>query len=231
MSEVEPAARALSNGSEGELAIPTPHAFRTPEATVDPIFVERWSPRSFLPDPIDPGTLRSLFEAARWAPSSANEQPWLFVYATRPEDRARFAEGLLEMNRGWASQAPVLVYLLTRQTIREGAWAGRPNPHAQFDGGAAWMSLALAAHLAGLSAHAMGGIDREKASELLGVPPGEYDVQVAIAIGRRGPPSRLPAQVAARETPSPRRPLREIAVEGRYPGSPTSPLGARSVPP
>jgi nitroreductase len=181
------------------------------------MFPGRWSPRSFSPEPVDPAVLRQLFEAARWAPSSANEQPWLFVYAVRPEDRERFAEGLLEMNRVWASHAPVLVYLLARRKVAQGPWAGQPNPMASFDAGAAWMSFALQAHLRGLSAHAMGGIDRPKVASLLGIPTEEYEVLVAIAVGYRGDPSVLSESMATRERPSERRPLREVAVEGRFP--------------
>jgi nitroreductase len=181
------------------------------------MFPGRWSPRSFSPESVDPAVLRQLFEAARWAPSSANEQPWLIVYAIRPEDRARFAEGLLEMNRGWASHAPVLAYLLARRKFARGSWAGQLNPMASFDAGAAWMSFALQAHLLGLSAHAMGGIDRTKVGSLLGVPTEEYEILIAIAVGYRGDPAVLPEPMAARERPSERRPLREVAVEGRFP--------------
>jgi nitroreductase len=198
---------------------------RMTEADVDPMFPGRWSPRSFSAEPVDHAVLRSLFEAARWAPSSANEQPWLFVYAVSPEDRARFAEGLLEMNRAWASHAPVLVYLLTRRRVAQGAWAGQPNPMASFDAGAAWMSFALQAHLRGLSAHAMGGIDRVKVASLIGVPTDEYEILVAIAIGYRGDPAVLPEPMATRERPSERRPLREIAVEGRFPTIIDGPIG------
>jgi nitroreductase len=202
-----------SRPTNGLLELPR----RRTEADVDPMFPGRWSPRAFSPEPVDRAMLRSLFEAARWAPSSANEQPWLFVYAVSPEDRARFSEGLLEMNRAWASHAPVLVYLLTRRRVAQGAWAGQPNPMASFDAGAAWMSFALQAHLRGLSAHAMGGIDRAKVASLLGVPTEEYEIIVAIAVGYRGDPAVLPEPMATRERPSERRPLGEVAVEGRFP--------------
>ncbi len=192
---------------------------RVPEAAVDPLFMERWSPRAFSPEPLDRRILNSVFEAARWAPSSANEQPWVFVFATRPEDRARFTEGLLEFNRAWASKAPVLAYLIARKKIRTGSWAGQPNPTAWFDSGAAWMSLALQAQMLGVSAHAMGGIDREKAAEILGVPRDEFDVLIAIALGRRADAASLPPPLAERERPSPRRPLREVAIEGQFPES------------
>jgi nitroreductase len=216
MSDVEAVAPTFATSTQGRTHGTSTREARTPEAGVDSMFVERWSPRSFLPDPIDEPTLKALFEAARWAPSANNEQPWLFLYATRPEDRARFAEGLAEMNRLWAAKAPVLVYLIARRTLQTGPWAGKPNPTAGFDSGAAWMSLALQAHLLGLSAHAMGGIDREKAAAILQIPEG-YDVLIAIAIGRRGHPSQLPDPLVSRERPSTRRPLGEVAVEGSFP--------------
>lgn len=191
------------------LASPAPT--RAPEAAVHPVFAERWSPRSFRDEPVPPEELRSLFEAARWAPSSNNEQPWLFLYATSPRDRERFSSALLEGNRVWATRAPVLAFLLAFKRSR---YTDRPNPMAVFDAGAAWMSLALQARLLGLDAHAMGGIDRSKAHEVLGVPRDEYDVVIGVAIGRRGDPSALPPALAERERPSPRRPLAEVAMEG-----------------
>ncbi len=190
---------------------------RSPWGAVDRMFVERWSPRAFLPEPLDPREVRALFEAARWAPSSNNQQPWVFVYATSPEDRARFAKGLNEFNRVWAERAPLLAYLLIKKTETEKGEAARANPVAMFDGGAAWMSLALQAHLLGLSAHAMGGIERDRVAELLGIPREQYEVAIAVAVGRRGDPSQLPAPLASRERPSGRRPLDEVAFEGSYP--------------
>jgi nitroreductase len=193
------------------------HAIRPPEADVNPLFVERWSPRAFLEEPLPAEIVRSLFEAARWAPSSANEQPWLFIYATSPEDRARFAQAILPMNRVWAERAPVLAFLFARTRFSQaGSYHGQPNPAATFDAGAAWMSLALQAQMLGLSTHAMGGIDRAEAHRLLDVPDGEYSAVIAIAIGQRAPPSALPAPYAERERPTPRRPLDEVAQEGRF---------------
>lgn len=214
-TEVSAPARGTTPDRVSNVVVEPPA--RSPEAAVDPIFTERWSPRAFSSEPVDPAAVRSLFEAARWAPSSANEQPWLFLYATSPADRARFAEGLLDMNRAWAAHAPMLVYLLARRTIRSGDWAGRPNPTSWFDAGAAWMSLALQAQILGLSVHAMAGIDREKVARLLDIPTADYDVIAAVAIGRRGDAEQLPPILRARERPSGRRPLGEIAVEGNFP--------------
>lgn len=180
---------------------------RRTEADCDSMFPDRWSPRSYLPDPVPDDQVRMLFEAARWAPSSYNEQPWLFVVASEPEARARFLETLVEFNQGWAKNAHLLVYVLARRTFPE---SGKPNRHAAFDAGAAWMALALQARKLGLYAHAMGGFDPGKARALLNVDPGEVDILAAIAVGRRGPPGQLPAAMRERETPNNRRPLAEI---------------------
>jgi nitroreductase len=192
-------------------------SLRPVEADVHPLFVERWSPRAFEDEPVAPEALRSLFEAARWAPSSANEQPWLFVYATTPAERAQFLPALLPMNRAWAERAPVLVFLFARKRFTQaGPFQGKPNPTALFDAGAAWMSLAAQAHLLGLSTHAMGGIDRAEASRRLGVSADEYEAVIGIAIGRRASPSTLAEPLASREVPSARRPLAEIAHQGPF---------------
>ena len=193
--------------------IPPIHNPRTPEAEVDAIFVDRWSPRAFLPDPLTLAEIRTLFEAARWAPSASNEQPWLFVYATSPEDKARFASALDDWNQRWAPKAPLLGYILVRLHTAK----GRPNRTAYFDTGSAWMSLALQARRLGMYAHGMGGFVREKAIEVLGVPADRYDVIAAFVVGRHGDPSTLPADLAEREMPNTRKPASEVAAEGGFP--------------
>ncbi len=192
------------------------HNPRTPEVEVDSQFTDRWSPRAFLPDPIPERQLQSLFEAARWAPSCANEQPWLFLYATTAADRARFASALTPRNQVWTARAPVLLFVLARRRF---ARSGKPNRHAAFDAGAAWVSLALQARKLGLHAHGMAGFSEEKAYEILQVPEPEYEVMAAIALGRRGDPGQLPQDMAAREVPSTRKPLSEVAREGSYRGA------------
>lgn len=189
------------------------HNPRTPEAEVDSMFLDRWSPRAFLDEPIPEHQLRSLFEAARWAPSCYNEQPWLFIYAVSREDRERFATALVEKNRIWASRAPLLMFVLARRNF---AATGKPNRHAAFDAGAAWMSLALQARKLGLHAHAMAGFDQGKAYEILGVPREEFEVMAAVAVGRRGDRSNLPEDLAAKEAPSPRKLLAGVGLEGRF---------------
>lgn len=197
-----------------EAAMSTPiHHPRTPEAEVDSMFLDRWSPRAFLDEPIPEHQLRSLFEAARWAPSCYNEQPWLFIYAVRREDRERFAAALAEKNRLWASRAPLLMFVLARRNF---AATGKPNRHGAFDAGAAWVSLALQARKLGLYAHGMAGFDQEKAHDILGVPREEFEVMAAVAVGRRGDGSDLPEDLAVKEAPNTRRPLAEVALQGRF---------------
>jgi nitroreductase len=191
--------------------IPNP---RAAEADVDSMFLDRWSPRSFLREPLRPEEVLALFEAARWAPSASNDQPWLFVYAVSEEDRQRFAATFVEWNQRWAPSAPLLGYVLARRNL---AGKDRPNATAQFDTGAAWMSLTLQAHKLGLHAHGIGGFDREKAITALGVPVDRYEIIAAFVVGRRGEPADLADDLRERELPSLRKPLAQVAVEGRFP--------------
>ncbi len=191
------------------------HNGRTPEVEVDSMFLDRWSPRAFLPDPISDPQLAALFEAARWAPSCYNEQPWLFVYARSPEDRELFASALVEKNRLWAGRAPLLLFVLARKSF---ARNGKPNRHAVFDAGASWMALALQARRLGLYAHGMAGFSRERAAEVIGADQEVYEIMAAVAVGHRGEPTGLPEDLAAMESPNGRKPPNEVAAEGRVPG-------------
>src|SRR5271154_4131834 len=140
MSEALPPPPASSSRTPADTTV------RRTEADVDPLFVERRSTRAFEATPVPPAVLRSVLEAARWAPSSANGQPWLFVTAATEAGKERLLPGLMEMNQRWARHAPVLMYLFARTSFESGPYAGAPNAHAEFDAGAAWMSLALQAH-------------------------------------------------------------------------------------
>ncbi|MCC6158674.1 MAG: nitroreductase family protein [Deltaproteobacteria bacterium] len=186
---------------------------RKPEADADPQFRDRWSPRSFADEPIPDEHVRALFEAARWAPSAGNSQPWLFVFARNPEDRARFTAALNPGNQKWADRAPLLMFVLARKVSER---SGKPLTHGWFDAGAAWMSLALQARTLGLYAHAMAGFDRDRAFEATGASPDDYEVIVAVAVGRCGDPAKLPDEdLREREKPSERKALAEIMREGR----------------
>lgn len=183
-------------------------AARTPEAPVSPQFLERWSTRAFSPEPLSDEQIASLFEAARWAPSAFNEQPWLYVYAHTPETIGRFLPILNETNQSWAHRAPLLALVFARRTFAKN---GKPNRWAPFDAGASWMSLALQAHAMGLFSHGMAGFDQQRAYDILGVDPAAYDAIAAIAVGRRGDVSQLTPDQQAREVPNDRKPLADVA--------------------
>ena len=183
---------------------------RTPETEVDSMFIDRWSPRAFLPDPIPEHQIKTLFEAARWAPSCFNEQPWLFLYATEPEKRKKFVSLLVDKNQRWAERAPLLMFVIARRGFANG---GAENRHAKFDAGAAWMSLALQARKLGLYAHAMAGFQLEKSYEVLGLPEEDYEVIAAIAVGRLGDSASLPDDLLKMEVPKNRKPLAEVAFD------------------
>jgi nitroreductase len=179
---------------------------RRPDADVDRQFIERHSRRALAPEPLEAATIASLFEAARWAPSSFNAQPWLFLYADGREHLAVFQSLLRESNRAWAAAAPLLVFAFAKRHHD-----GVPNRSAAFDCGAAFMSLALQAHKLGLSARAMGGILHDRIHETLGVSRDDYDALCAIAIGKPVPVDRLSAEQRRSEHPSSRKPLTEVA--------------------
>ena len=186
---------------------------RNPTADIDSMFIDRWSPRAFEPTPLTQVQIDSLFEAARWAPSCFNAQPWLFIYAASAEDRQKFMPALVEKNQAWVKNAPLIIYLLCRRNFGHN---DKENRHAPFDAGAAWMSLALQARKLGLHAHAMAGFSREKAYEILNAPVEEYDIMAAIAVGYRAAPGILPESVAAAEKPSDRKARAEVAREGSF---------------
>lgn len=202
-----------STAAAVERSLPSSVPGRFADAPVDPQFIDRWSRRSISPTPLPPGALRSLFEAARWAPSASNLQPWLFVYANDPETLERVRPLLKENNQRWAGKAPLLVFVFARRVHPE---TGKPVRTGAFDTGAAWLSLALQAQKLGLVARAMGGVYHERVYEALGVPEAEFESMVAVAIGYPAPRDELPDDLAAREVPSLRKPQHEFVFNGRY---------------
>jgi len=157
--------------------------------------------------------LLPLFEAARWAPSSRNNQPWRFIYAKRESVYWGTLFGLLvEFNQLWVKDAAALVVIISKKTFD---FNGQPSATHAFDTGAAWENLALEASARGLVAHGMEGFDYEAARRELHVPD-EYDVHAMIAIGKAGDPKNLPFDLQEREVPSDRRPLSELVMEGRF---------------
>jgi nitroreductase len=186
---------------------------RKPEANIERLFLDRWSPRAFDPTPLSDDDVKSLFEAAKWAPSCSNEQPWLFLYAVKKDDLAVFLDLLVEGNKVWAKNAPMLVFLFSR---RRNNSDGKPNDWAKFDCGAAWMSLTVQARLSGLYTHGMAGFHRDRVCAALGVPEEDYEPICAIAVGRMGDKNALSERLREREEPNGRKPLSEVAVEGRF---------------
>lgn len=185
--------------------------YRQAEYKVDPSVIERWSPRSFSEKPVPEEVLLSLFEAAKWAPSAANWQPWRFILARTLEDREKFYPFIFEGNRAWCEKAPALAVILSKTTTPE----GKPNRCHSFDAGAAWGFLALEAAKKGLITHGMGGFDPEGAREALNIPE-DYEVHAVVAIGYQDEREKLPEAYQAREVPSERRPLSETVFEGSF---------------
>ena len=190
---------------------------RTADYSIDPLFLERWSPRAFNGETIDEADLMTMLEAARWAASSYNSQPWRFVYARRGTPHwERFLDLLVPFNRGWAKEASALVFFVSNSVMRPpGADKDVPSSTHSFDTGTASGNFALQASHMGWHVHGMVGFDKERAFAELDVPKG-YAVEAAFAVGRLGDPSSLPEQLRARETPSPRRPLAELVFEGAF---------------
>lgn len=189
---------------------------RSPEYPVDPMFTERWSPRAFTGEPMPAQALLSLIEAARWAPSAMNHQPWRFVYGhAGTPGFAAILGGLVPSNQAWAHSASALIVVLSRTSTQAADGSRRANPWHAFDAGAAWASLALQGQRTGWFTHAMAGFDAEALRAALAVPA-EVAIHAVVAVGKRGDPATLPEALQAREQPSPRRPVAELAAEGRY---------------
>lgn len=190
---------------------------RIPRNDVDPVFVHRWSPRAYTGEAIDDATLHQLFEAARWAPSANNSQPWRFIYSKNGSESWPLFQSLLTgANPNWAHKASAIAILLSKTTYLP---AGQAEPVAarnhSFDAGAAWASLAFQALRSGWRTRAMGGYDKDKARALLGVPE-DYKLEVAIAIGRQADKSTLAEDLRGREVPSDRLPVEQLVSEGRF---------------
>lgn len=195
-------------------APPDPLAVRRPDHPIEPIFLRRWSPRAMSGQPITDAERDTLFEAARWAPSTRNEQEWLFLYAANGSAHwPTFFNLLADGNKVWCDKAALLVVVTSRTLFTN---TGAPNPVHAFDAGSAWENLALQAAAMGLVAHGMAGFDYARARKELNVPA-DRSVDAMIAIGRPGDPADLPEDLRAREVPSQRKPVSEISREGGFP--------------
>lgn len=184
----------------------------------------RWSPRAFSDKPVEPSVLASLFEAARWAASSFNDQPWAYLVATKDdsENFKKMLAVLMEFNANWAKNAPVLAISVARQNFSHD---GTPNPVAKHDVGAANAQLTAEATSRGLLVHQMAGFSHDRARQTFGIPGG-WDPVSAIAIGYPGDPESLPEDIRKRElVPRTRKPIREFVMTGSW--GHTAPFAAK----
>jgi nitroreductase len=188
------------------------HSSRKPDYPIDSLFIDRWSPRAMAGKEISHEELMTLFEAARWAPSSYNNQPWRFIFATRgSKDWPRFLSLLVEFNQTWAQNAAALIVMISKKTFDN----GKPSITHSFDAGAAWQNLALQGSMKGLAVRGMQGFDYEMAKQILEIPA-EYQVQAMAAVGVRGKKEDLPEPLQKKESPSSRKPLSETVFEGVF---------------
>jgi nitroreductase len=189
-----------------------------PAATDYPIeetLSRRWSPRAFSDRTVEPDRLRRLFEAARWAPSSFNEQPWSFIVTTKeqPDEYGQLLSCLVESNQQWARLAPVLMVSVAKLNFEKN---GKPNRHAFHDVGMAMGSLLVQATALGLFVHQMAGFSVEKVREIFAVPAG-FEPVAAVAVGYPADPGVLPERLREREVgPRSRKPINEFVFEGKW---------------
>lgn len=186
---------------------------RKADHPIETIFLKRWSPRAMSGQAISPDELNRLFEAARWAPSTYNEQEWRFLYARRDTPHwAKFLKILMPANQVWCKDAGVLVVVLSKKTFSHN---GKPNPVHTFDAGASFENLALQGGVMGLVVHGMAGFSRDAAIKELHIPD-DYAPEAMIAIGRPGDPETLPPELREREQPSDRKRITEFTREGEF---------------
>lgn len=186
---------------------------RVPTYKVSPYILNRWSPRSFTGNKLTHEELMSLFEAARWAPSSYNHQPWRIIYAKKDSNHWSKMFSLVDrFNQVWAKNADVLVLIISLKNFE---YNGKLSHTHQFDTGAAWENLALEATSRDISTHAMEGFDYEKARTDLEIPE-EYDIFAMIANGKQGHRDKLPSDLRDEEFPSNRKQLHKIVMEGGF---------------
>jgi len=186
---------------------------RKTEYDIDHLILNRWSPRAMTGEELSDDELMPLFEAARWAPSSMNNQLWRFIYAKR---NTKYWDGffdlLMDGNKGWCKNAAVLVIVISRKNSYH---KDSPQRTHTLEAGAAFENLALEGSKRGLVVHGMAGFDYDKASELLKLTDA-WEVGCMVAIGMRGKKEDLQEELQERENPSDRKPINEIAFEGEF---------------
>jgi nitroreductase len=186
---------------------------RKADYAIEPLLLDRWSPRAMSGEEISQEELMRLFEAARWAPSSFNTQQWRALYARRgTEHWQSFLDLLVDANKTWAKNAAVLVVFISRKLFDRD---NEPSVTHSFDCGAAWENFALQGFHQGLVVHGMEGFDYERACKDLRIPD-EFQVEAMAAVGRPGPKEVLSEKLQARESPNSRRQVSESVFEGPF---------------
>jgi nitroreductase len=193
---------------------------RRPDHPINAIFHERWSARSFTGETMPIADIETMFEAARWAHSSANRQPWRFSFALRGDANfEQFVSFLDDGNREWAHKAAAVVIVISaRKTKPTDGSAPRPIGSHSLDTGCALQSFTLQASMLGYIAHPMGGVLPEKIREDLGFSDDDFKVECGIAIGKLAPKEQLPERFQEREKKSNRKPLDEFVFHGDFRG-------------
>ncbi len=186
---------------------------RKADHKISDIFIKRWSPRAMSGEAVSDEELKTLFEAARWAPSSYNGQPWRFIYAKKDSPHWNIFFDLLDpFNRTWCHKAAALLVIISRKKFE---FNEKPERTHSFDTGAAWENLALQGSINGLVVHGMEGFDYDDAKKVLQIPA-HYQVEAMCAIGRPGKLEDLPKELQEREFPSERKKLNEIIAQGVF---------------
>ncbi len=187
--------------------------YRKSNYPIHPLLLNRWSPRSMNGEEMTDDELFPLFEAARWAPSSYNDQPWRFLYAKRNTLHwQKFFDLMIPFNQSWAKNASCLVVVISKKTYD---YNNKPARTHSYDAGAAWMSVALEGEVRNYVVHGLEGFDYAKAKKDLNITD-EFHIEAMIVIGKRAPKENLPEELQKKEFPSTRRPLKEILIEGGF---------------
>lgn len=186
---------------------------RRADHPIDKLFLDRWSPRAMTGARMPQEELLTLFEAARWAPSSYNNQPWRMLYAHRESEHWQtFFDLMVEGNQSWAKNASVLILFISKTTFD---YNGKPSITHTYDTGAAWENFALQGWLKGYVVHGMQGFDYERAKTALQIPDG-FKVEAMAAVGFPTDPGVLPEKLEKVEKPSDRRKLEQTICEGPF---------------
>ncbi len=184
---------------------------RKSDYPIQEIFLSRWSARAFSQEPISDAELMSLFEAARWAQNSFNNQPWRFIYSRNGSASwQKFVDLLEPGNKIWAQNARVLIVVISKETFD---YDGRPSITHTFDTGAAAQNMALQGASMDIILHGMEGFDYDRARTAVKVPEG-YRVEAMFAVGKLGKKEDLPEKLREREKPSGRKPIKDFVFEG-----------------